>query len=62
MLPMFRQLKVATTIPTLEKLEVVDASKLNKGQLLDAFHVVKKGVKDLLAALEDRTKDLSYSG
>ncbi len=61
MLPMFRQLKVGSTVPTLEKLELVDASKMNKGQLLDASQNVNKGVKDLMAALEERTTHLSYS-
>lgn len=54
MLPMFRQLKVNSTVPTLEKLEVANWKVMNRGQLMDELIKVKKGVAELVAALKER--------
>ncbi|MGB5553219.1 MAG: response regulator, partial [Flavobacteriaceae bacterium] len=63
MLPMFRQLKVNSTVPTLEKLEIVDSSIMNKGQMVDAYQKVKYGVTDLVVALKEQlTTSPSYNG
>lgn len=44
MLPMFRQLKVSSVIPTLEKLEIAKLENINKGQLLDALELLKQKI------------------
>ncbi len=63
MLPMFRQLKVNSTVPTLEKLEVVRPSTMNPGQLQDSLQKIKIGVADLVHALNDRlATSPSYNG
>ena len=54
MLPMFRQLKVNSTVPTLEKLEVANWKVMNRGQLMDDLVKVRKGVTELVAALKER--------
>lgn len=54
MLPMFRQLKVNSTVPTLERLEMVRPSTMNPGQLQDSLQKIKIGVADLVHALNDR--------
>ena len=63
MLPMFRQLKVNSTVPALEKLEIANWKIMNRGQLLDALQKVKKGVSDLVAALNEHlSTSPSYNG
>lgn len=63
MLPMFRQLKVNSTVPVLEKLEIANWKLMNRGQLLDALQKVKKGVSDLIGALNERlATSPSYNG
>ncbi|WP_273568307.1 hybrid sensor histidine kinase/response regulator [Maribacter halichondriae] len=63
MLPMFRQLKVNSTVPILEKLEIANWKIMNRGQLLDAFQKVKLGVSELVSALNERlATSPSYNG
>ena len=62
MLPMFRQLKVTSVVPTLERLELAKPSTMNMGKLLDALQILKRKVNDLTAEIEGSlTTDLSYS-
>ncbi len=62
MLPMFRQLKVDSTVPTLEKLEIANWKIMNRGQLLDALQKVKKGITDLTSELNEYlATSLSYN-
>lgn len=62
MLPMFRQLKVETAVPTLERLELVESTSMNKGKLLDSYRVLKAKVGILISELETRlATNPSYS-
>lgn len=62
MLPMFRQLKVETALPTLERLELVEPTGMNKGKLLDSYKALKAKVNILISELETRLAiDPSYS-
>ncbi len=41
MLPMFRQLKAEAIVPSLERLELANATNMNKGKLLDTLHLLQ---------------------
>ncbi|TMM59340.1 response regulator [Maribacter algarum] len=53
MLPMFRQLKISI-VPTLERLELAKSKTMNKGQLADALHLVKKKTSVLTLEIESK--------
>ena len=62
MLPMFRQLKVTSVVPILERLELAKPSNMNMGKLLDALQILKRKVSDLTAEIKGSlATDLSYS-
>ena len=54
MLPMFRQLKVAAVVPTLERLEIAKPSTMNKGKLFDALSLIKRKVQIVTSEMESR--------
>jgi signal transduction histidine kinase/FixJ family two-component response regulator len=62
MLPMFRQLKVTSAVPILERLEVLKGSISNSYALQKDMDNLKENVGILISALERRlTKDQAYS-
>lgn len=62
MLPMFRQLKIITVVPILERLELAKPASMNTGKLLDSLQLLKRKVADLITEIEGQlTTDPSYS-
>ncbi len=63
MLPMFRQLKVQSSVSILERLELLKKSTSNSYALRKDMETLKENVKILTNALERRlTRDQAYSG
>lgn len=52
MLPMFRQLKVTTAVPILERFELAKPARINIGKLLDSFQLLQRKVVDLTTEIE----------
>lgn len=52
MLPMFRQLKVTTAVPILERFELAKPASINIGKLLDSFQLLQRKVVDLTTEIE----------
>lgn len=63
MLPMFRQLKVHSCVPILEKLELANANNMDAKAMDSGLKALKGNVAILIAALDDRlTTSPTYSG
>jgi len=52
MLPMFRQLKVETVVPTLDRFELAESNTMNKKKLIDSYDGLKAKVSILISELE----------
>ena len=63
MLPMFRQLKVGSCVPTLENLELANTDNMDAPAMDKGLTTLKRNVAILIAALEGRsTTSPTYSG
>lgn len=62
MLPMFRQLKVTTAIPILERFELAKPASMNLEKLLDSLQILQRKVGELTAEIEaSLTTNPTYS-